>query len=80
MNPPESTIPTSIPNDLELGVSAIGQGEVLATPLEMASVAQTIANGGVREPHPIVTRSQAAPGGEAGAGDVRADRRRRCAT
>ena len=52
---PQSTIPTSIPDDLELGVSAIGQGQVLATPLEMASVAQTIADGGVRSPRRIVT-------------------------
>ncbi len=49
-HPPQSTIPASIPDDLELGVSAIGQGQVLATPLEMASVAQTIANGGIRSP------------------------------
>ncbi len=39
----------------ELSVSAIGQGTVLATPLGMASVAQTIANGGTRSPTPIVT-------------------------
>jgi cell division protein FtsI/penicillin-binding protein 2 len=52
---PSSTIPESIPSDLDLGVSAIGQGEVLATPLEMASVAQTIANGGKRSPTSIVT-------------------------
>jgi penicillin-binding protein A len=54
MNPPESTIPTSITDDLELGVTAIGQGQVLATPLEMASVAQTIANGGMRSPTTMV--------------------------
>jgi cell division protein FtsI/penicillin-binding protein 2 len=36
-------------------VSAIGQGQVLATPLEMASVAQTIANGGTRSPTRIVS-------------------------
>jgi peptidoglycan glycosyltransferase len=54
VDPPESTLPTSIPDDLELAVSAIGQGQVLATPLEMASVAQTIANGGTRSPNPIV--------------------------
>jgi penicillin-binding protein A len=47
-DPPESSIPEEIGDDLDLGVSAIGQGEVLATPLEMASVAQTIGNGGVR--------------------------------
>ncbi len=54
VDPPQSTIPASIPSDLELGVSAIGQGQVLATPLEMASVAQTIANGGIRGPTRIV--------------------------
>jgi cell division protein FtsI/penicillin-binding protein 2 len=54
LNPPESTIPTSIPDDVDLGVTAIGQGQVLATPLEMASVAQTIANGGVRSPTALV--------------------------
>jgi Penicillin binding protein transpeptidase domain/Penicillin-binding Protein dimerisation domain/NTF2-like N-terminal transpeptidase domain len=54
LNPPESTIPTSISDELDLGVTAIGQGQVLATPLEMASVAQTVANGGVRSPTPLV--------------------------
>ena len=43
-----STIPDEIGEEVDLGVTAIGQGEVLATPLQMASVAQTIANGGVR--------------------------------
>jgi transpeptidase family protein/MecA-like transpeptidase family protein len=60
---PESTIPTSIPDEVELGVSAIGQGRVLATPLEMASVAQTVANGGVRSPTRMVT-DRALGGGE----------------
>jgi cell division protein FtsI/penicillin-binding protein 2 len=55
VDPPESTIPKSIPSDLDLAVSAIGQGKVLATPLEMAEVAQTIANGGVRSPNRLVT-------------------------
>jgi peptidoglycan glycosyltransferase len=41
------------PTNTELSVSAIGQGEVLATTLGMASVAQTVANGGVRSPTPI---------------------------
>ncbi len=62
---PTSTIPRHIRSDLDLGVSAIGQGKVLSTPLEMASVAQTIANKGVREPTSIVTdpslRSDAKP-------------------
>jgi peptidoglycan glycosyltransferase len=55
VDPPMSTIPKHIPTAIDLGVSAIGQGRVLATPLQMAAVAQTIANGGVREPNPIVS-------------------------
>ena len=39
---------------MALGESSIGQGQVLATPLEMASVAQTIANDGTRLPTSIV--------------------------
>lgn len=54
VQPPESSIPEQLPNDLEVGVSAIGQGEVQATPLVMASAAQTIGNGGVRSPTSIV--------------------------
>ena len=48
----KSTIPAAsdIKSPLDLGSSAIGQGRVLATPLEMASVAQTVANDGVRVP------------------------------
>jgi transpeptidase family protein len=61
VNPPQSTIPTSIPDDLELGVSAIGQGQVLATPLEMASVAQTIADEGRRSPTRIVSDRKLRP-------------------
>lgn len=52
--PPESTIPTDLGSDIDVGVSAIGQGQVLATPLAMASVAQAIANNGVRSPTAIV--------------------------
>lgn len=46
----ESTIPpgADIQGELELGSTAIGQGRVQATPLQMASVAATIAAGGVR--------------------------------
>jgi cell division protein FtsI/penicillin-binding protein 2 len=58
---PESTIPTEIGEEIDLGVSAIGQGEVLATPLEMASVAQTIGNGGVRQPTSIVANQKLRP-------------------
>ena len=53
VSPPQSTIPDELASSVEAGESAIGQGQVLATPLEMASVAQTIANGGVRSPTPI---------------------------
>ncbi|HKJ37055.1 MAG TPA: penicillin-binding transpeptidase domain-containing protein [Solirubrobacterales bacterium] len=52
--PPASTIPDPIGDPVEVGVSAIGQGKVLATPLQMASVAQTIAADGVRSPTPLV--------------------------
>jgi cell division protein FtsI/penicillin-binding protein 2 len=58
---PESTIPEEIGEEIDLGVSAIGQGEVLATPLQMASVAQTIGNGGVREPTSIVLNEKLRP-------------------
>jgi penicillin-binding protein A len=54
----ESTIPTkSLGSDLEVGSSAIGQGEVLATPLEMTDVGATIAMGG-RRPLPTLRAHQ----------------------
>jgi peptidoglycan glycosyltransferase len=51
----ESTIPpaSSIGSDLDVGSSAIGQGQVQATTLQMALVAATIANGG-RRPVPTL--------------------------
>ena len=58
---PESTIPTEIGEEIDLGVSAIGQGEVLATPLQMASVAQAIANGGIHEPTSVVRNKKLRP-------------------
>jgi penicillin-binding protein A len=61
VEPPESTIPTEIGEEVDLGVTAIGQGKVLATPLEMASVAQTIGNGGVREPTSVVANRKLRP-------------------
>jgi penicillin-binding protein A len=57
----ESTIPEQIGEEIDLGVSAIGQGEVLATPLEMASVAQTIGNDGVRMPTSLVANKKLRP-------------------
>jgi peptidoglycan glycosyltransferase len=46
----ESTLPKAdqIEGELDLGSTAIGQGQVLASPLEMATVAATIADGGHR--------------------------------
>jgi cell division protein FtsI/penicillin-binding protein 2 len=64
VDPPQSSIPSEVGDDLDLGVSAIGQGQVLATPLQMASVAQTIANGGVREPTSIVADKKLRPDAE----------------
>jgi cell division protein FtsI/penicillin-binding protein 2 len=61
VEPAESSIPTEIGEEIDLGVTAIGQGEVLATPLEMASVAQTIANDGVRTSTPIVRSKKLGP-------------------
>lgn len=55
--PGAMSMPTEFddPTRTELAASAIGQGRVLATTLGMASVAQTVANGGVRSTTPIVT-------------------------
>jgi cell division protein FtsI/penicillin-binding protein 2 len=64
VEPEEPTIPTEIGEEVDLGVTAIGQGEVLATPLVMASVAQTIANDGVREPTSIVADRKLRPEAE----------------
>jgi peptidoglycan glycosyltransferase len=61
LDPPESTIPEEIGDELDLGVSAIGQGEVLATPLQMATVAQTIGNDGVRMPTALVLNPKLRP-------------------
>ncbi len=57
----QSTIPQAreFHGEFEVGSSTIGQGRVLATPLQMAVVAATIADGGVRH---IPTYSPTAPG------------------
>ena len=57
-----STLPAAddIASPLELGATAIGQGRVLATPLELAVMAQTVASGGVRRT-PTVVRGAARP-------------------
>ena len=41
-------VPRDLRDDLAVGAAAIGQERVVATPLQMASVGATIANGGVR--------------------------------
>jgi penicillin-binding protein A len=64
VEPEESTIPTEIGEEIDLGVSAIGQGEVLATPLEMANVAQTVGNNGMRMPTSIVANKKLRPDAE----------------
>ena len=48
-------------DDLAVGAAAIGQDRDLATPLQMASVGATIANGGVRARPRIVARGAVTP-------------------
>jgi penicillin-binding protein A len=57
----ESTLPAAseIQGELDVGSTAIGQGQVLATPLQMATVAATIADGG-RRPQPTFLLGAAA--------------------
>jgi peptidoglycan glycosyltransferase len=59
---PESTTrpPSGMTSDLDLGVAGIGQGGVLASPLQMASVAQTISSGCTRRPPFLVLRPRSA--------------------
>jgi peptidoglycan glycosyltransferase len=60
-----STLPAAaqIQGELDVGSTAIGQGQVLATPLEMAAVAATIANSGRRAPPTFLLDGGHAPGG-----------------
>ena len=53
-----STLPAAdeIASPLELGATAIGQGRVLATPLLLASMAQTVASSGTRRTPTVVRR------------------------
>ena len=55
---PESVTrpPSGMTSTLDLGVAGIGQGGVDATPLQMASVAQTIASGCTRRPPFLIRR------------------------
>jgi cell division protein FtsI/penicillin-binding protein 2 len=60
----ESTLPAAsdIQGELDVGSTAIGQGEVLATPLQMATVAATIADEGLRPTPTFLFDSSAAKG------------------
>jgi peptidoglycan glycosyltransferase len=64
-DPGKMSIPTQLGSATDVTATAIGQGRVLATPLGMASVAQTVAAGGKRSPTSIVVdpalRSDADP-------------------
>ena len=76
-----STLPESerIVSPLEMGSTAIGQFKVLATPLQLASVAQTVANDGVRVLPTAVPGPRAEGAGDLarGRGDARAADARR---
>ncbi|MCO5315893.1 MAG: penicillin-binding transpeptidase domain-containing protein [Solirubrobacterales bacterium] len=61
VDPPVPTIPQPGEYNNEVGVSAIGQGKVQATPLLMASVAQAIGNRGVSSPTPITLEPELQP-------------------
>ncbi len=67
-----STIPSAdkIVSPLEVGSTAIGQFQTLATTLQMASVAQTIANGGIRMRPTLQPRPNGAGGIRAIPADV----------
>ncbi len=60
---PESTLPAapSIQGELALGSTAIGQGQVLATPLQMGLVAATIADTGARPRATFAAEAAPAP-------------------
>ena len=67
--PLEGAAPSTMPeagdldSPLELGSTAIGQGRLLATPLLMASIAQTVASDGIRR-RPTVLPVRGTPAGE----------------
>ncbi len=63
---PASTLPPAghIQGELDIGSTAIGQGQVLATPLQMATVAATVADTG-RRPSPTFLLDSHAAGARA---------------
>jgi cell division protein FtsI/penicillin-binding protein 2 len=62
--PPAPTIPTDLGDSVDIGVTAIGQGKVLATPLLMASASQAVANDGVLSPTSLVLDPELRPDAE----------------
>ena len=60
----ESTLPAAseIQGELDIGSTAIGQGQVLATPLQMATVAATIADEGLRPTPSFLTGAPSSKG------------------
>jgi cell division protein FtsI/penicillin-binding protein 2 len=72
----ESTLPpaSQIQGELALGSTAIGQGQVQASALQMATVAATIADGG-RRPTPTFEMRHAAPARVIAAATARTVRR-----
>lgn len=58
-----SKIPKDTMTEAEIGATAIGQGRILATPLNMALVASTIANNGTMM-KPIVVKEVISPDGK----------------
>jgi peptidoglycan glycosyltransferase len=56
------SLPGGFTDDVELANASYGQGEVLVTPLQMALVAATVANGG-EEPRPLLVTALVDPSG-----------------
>ena len=64
LDPPAPAMPTSYESERGLALAAIGEGAVRTTPLQLASVAQTVAAEGTRSPTPIVTEEDLLPAAE----------------
>jgi hypothetical protein len=61
LDPPPPAMPTTFESERGLALAAIGEGAVRTTPLQLASMAQTVAAGGTRSPTPIVTEEELLP-------------------
>ena len=58
----ESTIPTRIPESIELAWTGVGQGRLQVTPLHMAMIAGAVANNGVMQTPRLIQRVTGAKG------------------